>query len=107
MSTVLPRSSWNLIARKIHGISNCPLPSCAAGANPLCDAHLMENCHICAAAPTVADKVVQAREVEKPPKLLPPPPISDPRAASILAAAEAHAQPRQDVATIAANVDAL
>lgn len=95
------------MACRIHGLKNCPLPSCA-GTNPLCDAHLMDNCHICAANPATSLEDVIANPTSiKPPKLLPSPAISDPKASAFLTAAEAHAQAQQDVATIAENVGAL
>lgn len=93
------------MACKIHGLTNCPLPSCVQQQNVLCDVHFMENCHLC---PIIATPPKSAS-----PQVVPAAPsqvhpvISDPHANEVLSAAEAYAQARQDVATIAENVQHL
>lgn len=97
------------MACKIHGLPNCTLPSCISTASTLCDAHLMENCHVCATVqnprPTNPDAKI-AIVVENPPKLAPPI-VSDEHASRVLSAAEAYAQACQDFVAISDNAKAL
>lgn len=94
------------MACKIHGITNCKLPSCLDQQTVLCDAHLMENCHLCATVqnPRPTNPAVTIGLVVKNPTEQLLPPITDPHASKVLAAAEAYAQARQDMAAIRENV---
>lgn len=96
------------MACKIHGIPKCPLPSCVGQSAALCDAHAMENCHICqvVANPTPTNPNAEIAIVAKPPQLIPSP-VSDSHAVQILAAAEAYARACQDYATIKDNAISL